>query len=563
MNCSASNHAMANVAKVVAIYARVSSEQQSQQQTIASQVAELRQRVASEGFSLAEDYCFLDDGYSGTTLQRPALERLRDAAYFGRIQRLYVHSPDRLARRYAHQVVLIDELEQCNVEVVFLNHAIGGSPEEQMLLQMQGMFAEYERAKILERCRRGRRHAAQRGSISVLSAAPFGYRYITKHEGGGVAAYEVLPEKAEIVRQVFGWVGCDRLSLGEVRRRLELQAVPSPQGKARWNRRTLWEMLKNTAYAGRAVFGKTRVGPPRPSLRTYRGRARTSPPSRPSSSEYPTPPEEQITLAVPPLVTEELFSAVQQQLAAHRQHLGTRRPGAHLLQGLLECGCCGYSYYGARTSRRTPQGEFYVYYRCTGMDGYRFGGKRICPNRPVRSDCLDEAVWNDVCQLLRQPQLVRQEYERRLQAPIDDSRRRLVQQQQHNAQRMVSRLIDAYADGTLEKQEFESRLIKARQLVTRRQEELTQLENQEAEQERIRQAMACLDEFSAHLSEGLEHADWHRRREIIRTLVERIRIEPDQMRIVYRISYPLFARNASRERILQFCWGRVSADGVE
>jgi site-specific DNA recombinase len=554
MNSSTSPHPPADAMKVAAIYARVSCAQQSQQKTIASQVAELRQRVANDGCSLAEKHCFLDDGYSGTTLERPALEQLRDAAYFGHLQRLYVHSPDRLARCYAHQVVLIEELQQCNVEVVFLNHAIGGTPEEQMLLQVQGMFAEYERAKILERSRRGRRHAAQRGAISVLSAAPFGYRYITKQEGGGVASYEIVPDHAEIVRQVFQWVGRDRLSLGEVRRRLECQGVPSPQGKPRWQRTSLWSLLKNPAYVGRAAFGKTRVGPRRPALRPCRGHARTP---RQVHSQYPTPTEEQITLAVPPLVPEELFAAVQQQLAANRQHLSTRRDGAHLLQGLLECGCCGYSYYGQRTSRRTPQGQFYVYYRCTGMDGYRFGGKRVCRNRPVRTDCLDEAVWKDVCQLLRQPQLVRQEYQRRLQAPIEDSRRRLVLQQQHSAERTVNRLIDAYADGTLEKQEFESRLGKARQLVARRQQEAAQLENEEAEHERIRQAMACLDEFSAHLSEGLEQADWRRRHEIIRTVVERICVEPDQVRIVYRISYPLFARNASKERILQFCWGRA------
>jgi site-specific DNA recombinase len=144
----------------VAIYARVSSEQQAQEQTIASQVAALRQRVADDGFELPDELCFLDEGLSGSTLMRPALERLRDAAYVGAFQKLYVHSPDRLARRYAYQVLLVDELTKHGVEIAFLNRAIGVSPEEDLLLQMQGMFAEYERAKILERSRRGKRHAA-------------------------------------------------------------------------------------------------------------------------------------------------------------------------------------------------------------------------------------------------------------------------------------------------------------------------------------------------------------------------------------------------------------------
>ncbi len=127
-------------------------------------------------------------------------------AYSGSFQRLYVHAPDRLARKYAYQVLLVEELRRHGVEIVFLNRAIGVSPEEDLLLQMQGMFAEYERAKILERSRRGKRSAAQRGLVSVLSGAPFGYRYVTRREGDGSAAYELAVDQAAIVRQVFEWV---------------------------------------------------------------------------------------------------------------------------------------------------------------------------------------------------------------------------------------------------------------------------------------------------------------------------------------------------------------------
>src|SRR5262249_40656221 len=143
-----------------AIYARVSSEQQAEANTIASQVAALQARVAADGLPLLKEHHFLDEGYSGATLIRPALEHLRDAAALGQITRLYVHSPDRLARKYAYQVLLIDELQRAGVEVIFLNRELGRSPEDDLLLQVQGMVAEYERAKILERSRRGKRHAA-------------------------------------------------------------------------------------------------------------------------------------------------------------------------------------------------------------------------------------------------------------------------------------------------------------------------------------------------------------------------------------------------------------------
>ena len=157
----------------VAIYARVSSDQQAEAGTISSQIAALQERVTKDGYQLRDGLRFIDDGYSGTTLVRPALERLRDAVALGDVERLFVHSPDRLARKYAYQALLVDAFQRAGVEIVFVNHALGESAEDQLLLQVQGMIAEYEHAKILERNRRGKRHAAQAGwpfSVEPLMA---------------------------------------------------------------------------------------------------------------------------------------------------------------------------------------------------------------------------------------------------------------------------------------------------------------------------------------------------------------------------------------------------------
>src|SRR6516162_11460213 len=243
-----------------AIYARVSGEQQAQQNTIESQIAVLRERVQADGLPVEDDLCFIDDGYSGSTLVRPALEKLRDIAWAGGFQRLYVHSPDRLARRYAWQVLLVEELQRSGIEIVFLNRTIGVSPEEDLLLQMQGMIAEYERAKIMERSRRGKRHAARCGSVNVLAAAPYGYRYISKHAGGGQAQYQIVFEEARIVKQIFEWVGVERLSLREVERRLRKLSIRSPKGKSTWDPEVIGKLLKHPAYKGSATFGRTRVG---------------------------------------------------------------------------------------------------------------------------------------------------------------------------------------------------------------------------------------------------------------------------------------------------------------
>jgi site-specific DNA recombinase len=189
----------------------------------------------------------VDDGGSGYILTRPGLERLRDQAAAGAIDRLYVLDPDRLSRKYAYQVLILEELTRCGVEVVFLKNPIGRGPEQDLLLQVPGMIAEYERAKIMERCRRGKQHAARRGSVNVLSGAPYGYRYVGKHEGGGEARYQVLAEEARVVRKILDWVGQERCSIGEVCRRLRRECIPTRTGKPARDRATVWLILKNPA----------------------------------------------------------------------------------------------------------------------------------------------------------------------------------------------------------------------------------------------------------------------------------------------------------------------------
>src|SRR6516165_1814325 len=229
------------------LYARVSSDRQAEERTIDSQVAALRARIAADGGHVDGELEFVDDGYSGGTLLRPALERLRDQVAQGALDRLYVHSPDRLARNFAYQVVLLEEFGRAGLDVVFLNHALGQSPESDLLLQVQGVIAEYERAKIRERVRRGKLHAARSGQVSVLGCAPYGYRYIRKPEGGGQARYEIVGHQARVVQQMFAWIARERLTITEVRQRLEKQGELSPSGKVRWGHTTVAAILNNPA----------------------------------------------------------------------------------------------------------------------------------------------------------------------------------------------------------------------------------------------------------------------------------------------------------------------------
>jgi site-specific DNA recombinase len=223
-----------------ALYARVSSEQRTEAQTIASQRAALRERVTAEGAVVPEAMQFLDAGESGATLIRPALERLRAVVAAGSVERLSLHAPDRLARTYAYQVLRVEAFRRAGGDVVCLNRALGQSPEDALLLQGQGMIAEDARAKRIERHRRGKRHAARAGAVQGLSGAPSGYRYVSQDEGGGQARSDIMPDAARLGRQGFAWVGRDRLTLGEVGRRRTRAGEVTRPGQRGWERRVVW-----------------------------------------------------------------------------------------------------------------------------------------------------------------------------------------------------------------------------------------------------------------------------------------------------------------------------------
>ena len=537
----------------VAIYARVSSEQQVEAGTIESQLAALRDRLAKDGFDLSEELTFIDHGYSGATLLRPALEQVRDVVALEGIDRLYVLSPDRLARKYAYQVLLIDEFERAGCEVVFLNRSLGQSPEDDLLLQVQGMIAEYERAKIMERSRRGKRYAAQTGKVAVLSGAPYGYHYVTKQDGGGQARYEIIPEEADAVRQIFHWVGVERVSIGEVCRRLGQQGRRTRTGKSYWDRSAVWGMLKNPAYKGKAAFGKTKAGPLRPRLRAQRGRSMQP---RSGVSSYDIAPEQWISIPVPALVEEALFDQVQQQLAENRQRARQRKRGArYLLQGLITCSQCGYAFYGKAVSNKSAKGKVrsYAYYRCIGTDAYRFGGERICDNLQVRTDKLDEVVWQEVCELLQDGARLRQEYQRRLERPRRaDQDYQAKQAQLAKVRQGMARLIDSYTEGFIEKHEFQPRIQRLRERVNDLGQQAHQIADEVALRAEMQLIITRLEQFAARVKDGLAEADWSLQRELIRTLVGRVEVGKEDVNVVFRIP-PETTHLSGEKKSLQHC----------
>ena len=513
-----------------AIYARVSSDQQAERHTIDSQLSELTARASRDGHLVPDDRLFVDNGHSGASLVRPALERLRDLVALATVDTLYVHAPDRLARSYAHQVLLLEEFAHAGTEVVFLNRPIGDTPEDNLLLQLQGMFAEYERAKVLERSRRGKRHRAQAGAVSVLSRAPFGYRYVTREAGGGEARYEVDENAARVVRQVFAWVGHERLTLAAVCRRLHAAGIPSPSGKAHWSRAMIHTMLVNPAYAGRAVYGRRRCVPWRAPLHPPRGHDGL--PKRPFR-QVPAAADRHITVPVPAIVDEALFAGAAEQLEENRRRSRERLAGVrYLLRGLLVCRKCGYGFTGHHHRGR------WRYYRCCGTDRSRFHGQFRCDARLVAVEPLDAAVWDEVCRLLRDPARVLEEYQRRLDAVQAGPRRLeldLLERQVVKARRAIDRVIDGYAEGLIEKAEFQPRIAELRARAARLEAEAGALRAAEEQARSLQLVISKLGLFATTVRDRLEAADWSTMRDIIRTLVRRIEVADDAVRVVFRV----------------------------
>ena len=325
--------------KTAAIYARVSSDKQREENTIASQTAALIAFAREQQFEVPQEWVFEDDGYSGASLIRPGLERVRDLAAEGLIQAILVYAPDRLSRRYAHQILLIEELARAGVETLFVRAPRGSTPEDELLLQFQGMIAEYERAQILERSRRGKRHRARQGEVSVLSGAPFGYHFIRKTDHSA-AYYEIDEEQARIVRRMFELYCVEGLSIGAIARLLNEQAIPTCKRRGRWERSTVWGMLRNPAYKGQACFGKTTIAPRQRITRPIRMRGGVA--TR-NSANHERPRKDWITIAVPPIVSEETFALAQERLEANKAHAPRRTVTPSVVQGLVSCAKCGYS----------------------------------------------------------------------------------------------------------------------------------------------------------------------------------------------------------------------------
>jgi site-specific DNA recombinase len=508
----------------VAVYARVSTTRQAQAQTIEQQLDRLREAVAGRGWELGEQHVYRDDGYSGASLGRPGLDRLRDHAALADLDRVLVTAPDRLARNYVHQVLLIDELAGHGCQVEFLDRPMSSDPHDQLLLQIRGAVAEYERTLIAERMRRGRQAKLQAGTLLPWTTPPFGYR-LDPERPRRAAGVRVEPGEAVLVAQLFDWYLEPQATVYRLARRLTDLGVATPMGKPRWNAASVRGILRNPAYAGRALTNRTQVVP-------ARRRKSALLPVGPGQSHAPRPEEEWIAVPVPPVISEETFAQVQAKLDANQRTALRNTRHEYLLRALVSCGACRLSCVVRQT------GAGYRYYLCRGRtDPLRVAQGQRCTARYIPADQLDELVWADLCALLTDPaQLARALQRARGGAWLPQelhARQAAIRQALGQLKRQQQRLLDAYLAEVIALAEFERK----REELDRRQATLTAQQRQlgaAAEQRLELQAVADgIESFCQTIRAGLATATFEQRRQLVELLIDRVIVTDDQVEIRY------------------------------
>jgi site-specific DNA recombinase len=513
-----------------ALYARVSTDTQEKEQTIDSQLAAITQQAEERGFHTTPALTYIDDGWSGTELERPALDELRDHAREGRFDVVVVLCPDRLARKYAYQVLLLEELNRAGVEVHFCERPIGDSPDDQLLLQIQGAIAEYERAKILERSRRGRLHRARMGELGP-GELPYGYRRDAKRHGGD-GRIQVHEEEAAMVRQVFAWYDEEDASVYGVARKLEESKWPARRGK--WSVSTVVRMLRCEWYIGTAYYNRTKIRRhPAADLHVPGKRA-------PRRTRVVRPRSEWIEVAVPPLIDEELFGRVQQRLEERRRFArrNLKTEGVFLLRGLLKCGLCGHAYIGS-TDRKHYKGKesVYHYYRCGHRQSPPLSdGSCRCRNESLGVEGANEAVWSTVRDLLLDSDALSQELSAWIQrstaaGPDADAGLQRAEARLQELIRQRDRLTDAYQTGALPLDLFRTRIESIEESRRSAEKALAEIKAEKSEAEVARIRAAGAKQIAETLKPRLLKADFHTRETILRLLVERVVVHGQRFEI--------------------------------
>jgi site-specific DNA recombinase len=518
-----------------AFYARVSTARQEQEKTIASQLEALVGAASALGLEVPDERRYVDEGLSGARLDRPALDALRDHAADGLLDVVFVYAPDRLARNYVYQQIVLEELERRGVRVHFVERPISERPEDRLLVQMQGVIAEYERAKILERTRRGRLHKVRAGQMLPFGVAPYGYAIVRPpHAPHGVVVVDEV--EASHVRTMYRWVLEEGLSARQVAKRLNALGV-RPRRARIWVSGSVYTVLTNPAYAGQATYGKREPAEPKKPRKpgAYRRQLKSSHTLRPESQWLAVP--------IPAIVDAAMQRDVRARLARNVIMATRNTRHEYLLRMLVTCGECGWKMSCERQVSVCKRYE-YFYYACTRRDPVDTGRPQPCTARRTRADELDALVWKAMSEWLERPQMLEQELvswrERRPDGEHAAREQTRLEHAIKHVRAQVERLVDAYQQGAISVDELKARRerLEASQQAT--EERLIEVRSKQQQQRRSERLVENLAAFAATIHTGLTSLDFAGRQQLVRLLIERVVVQGEDVTIEHVV--PLSGR---------------------
>ena len=514
--------------KIAALYARVSTTTQQHDETIASQIDALMTYAQAYDYEINPHHIYQDEGFSGASVDRPALDALRDAVAAGELEAVLILSPDRLARQFAYQYVVTEEFEQAGCEVVFVSHGLGKTPAERMLREMAGVFAEYERAQIAERCRRGRIYKARQGHV-WMSQAPYGYTYVSKTEAcpGRLIINET---EAEVVRHLFHWLVDEQLSTYQMTKRINETGWRTRKGNTRWSAGYIRNLLGNSVYRGIYYYNKRKL------VQATRRNMPAQGPLKPRrTGRVVRPKEEWIAIEVPAIVDPETWELAQQQLRLNRERSPRNtKKHAYLLQSLLICSYCQVRMLGHTTGRPQKPNRRYLCGRKDSLKGHPIR----CPARTFSADMLEELVWASVSSLLQDPKLLLEQYQLRQEprygTPQQHEQNRL-ERRQKALTREEERLIDAYQAGVMDLDALTERCWRLRDERARVVDRLSQLQHQQLEQAQHDILGQTLEEFCCKMSDVLDNPSFETKQRILQLVVDKILVSDEEVTIQHTV----------------------------
>lgn len=368
---------------IAALYIRVSTADQAEHgYSLETQLSEIRKKASELGATKFVE--FIDDGYSGEYIDRPALIQLRDGLERKEFDMVVIYDPDRLARNLAHQLIITDEIEKSGAKLLFVSVTFEDSHEGKLFYSMRGAFSAYEKEKIKERTMRGKKGKARQGKL-VNNGNCFGYDYDKAN-----SMYIINEEQATIVRQIFDFCIQGKIGTALISKELNKECIPAPRGK-QWIVSSIHRILTNTAYRGivySMMHKSTKTGF---NTRTVELR----------------PEAEWIPIQVPAIVDEITWYSAQKQLHTNKDLAKRNLKYDHLLNGLICCARCGRK----MSVKHSGNMNYKVsYYACLTQvsTSYMYLDGEKCIARRVPTAIVDELVWNKLCELAENPELIDQ-----------------------------------------------------------------------------------------------------------------------------------------------------------